>query len=90
MCGSYEEIAIATHEKKPILVVCEQGKFRTPQWLFGQLPHEHIFSNFDELMTYLHGIDEHGLDDDSGRWYFYRPDVLFADHVLARLKKRSV
>jgi hypothetical protein len=90
MCGSYEEIAIATHEKKPILVVCEQGKPRTPQWLFGQLPHEHIFGSFDELMTYLHGIDEHGLDDESGRWYFYRPDVLFADHVLDRLKRRRV
>jgi hypothetical protein len=90
MCGSYEEIAIANHEKKPILVVCEQGKKGTPQWLFGMLPYEHIFGSFDELMTYLHTIDEVGLDDESGRWYFYRPDVLFADHVLERLKKRQV
>jgi hypothetical protein len=90
MCGSYEEIAIANHEKKPILVVCEQGKPRTPQWLFGMLPHEHIFSTFDDLVTYLHVIDRDGLDDDTNRWYFYRPDVLFADHVLERLEKRMV
>lgn len=90
MCGSYEEIAIANHEKKPILIVCAQGKVGTPWWLYSMVPHEHIFSTFDELMRYLHCIDGGTIIDDTGRWYFYRPDVLFAPHVMDRLKKRLV
>jgi len=55
-CGSYEEITWANQEKKPILVHAEQGKKCAPNWLFGMLPHEMIFSKWDELLNYLDRI----------------------------------
>ncbi len=89
LCGSYEEIAIANHEKKPILVVCKQLKAGAPWWLFGQLPHQHIFGSFVEMFEYLKGIDSGQIKDETSRWYFYRPEVLYNKKVLARLAQRT-
>jgi hypothetical protein len=70
MCGSYEEIVTANRQKKPILVWCEQGKEKAPNWLFFMIPHEHIFSTMDEMLNYLQDInlstDKHKLK----RWFF--------------------
>lgn len=56
-CGTYEEIFRANIDKKPILLSVEGGKNNCPHWMFGVLPHEHIFNNWDELMSYLNFID---------------------------------
>jgi len=70
MCGSYEEIVTANRQKKPILIWCEQGKNQAPNWLFLMLPHEHIFSNMNQLVEHLSSIH---MDDSlikSNRWLF--------------------
>lgn len=70
-CGTYEEIVTANRQKKPVLIWCEQGKNKAPNWLFFMLPHEHIFSSYDELMTYLSKIDKCEDLRNLSRWFFF-------------------
>tara|TARA_B100001564_G_scaffold359974_1_gene384298 strand:+ start:4277 stop:4807 length:531 start_codon:yes stop_codon:yes gene_type:complete len=70
MCGSYEEIATANRQKKPVLVWCEQGKMLAPNWLFFMLPHEHIFSSMDGLLAYLYDVSISKDRSKLKRWFF--------------------
>ena len=45
-CGTLEEIFWANRQKKPILIHMEQGKSNAPDWLFGTIPHEYLFSSW--------------------------------------------
>jgi len=70
-CGTWEEIYDSNRSKKPILVRCVQGKKYAPAWLFWTLPHQHIFSTWEEIYTYLRNVDS-GVDNESyGRWLFF-------------------
>lgn len=70
-CGTYEELFLANREKKPILLHVEQGKEKCPDWLFGTIPHEHIFSGWHELHEYLRHIDYgEGVTHDR-RWMYF-------------------
>lgn len=70
-CGTYEEITTANRQKKPVLVWCEQGKNKAPNWIFFMLPHEHIFSSMQEVVEYLQMINT--LEDTKKlqRWFFF-------------------
>lgn len=70
-CGTYEELTWANRCKKPIIIHCEQGKSKAPDWLFGTVPHEMIFSSWEEVKHYLYTIDV-GIDRRTfGRWTFF-------------------
>jgi nucleoside 2-deoxyribosyltransferase len=56
-CGTYEEIFLANRSKKPVIIHMEQGKNFAPDWLFGTIPHQMIFSSWDEIKDYLKHID---------------------------------
>jgi hypothetical protein len=71
MCGSYHEAFLSIQQKKPLLIVCEQGKENIPNWLFGVMPHEHMFSSFDELMLYIDRVDYGGEEEHYNRWRFF-------------------
>lgn len=70
-CGTYEELFLANREKKPILVHCEQGKAACSNWLFGTIPHEHIFGSWKDLITYLHKVAYVNHVDTFNRWTFF-------------------
>lgn len=71
-CGSYEEIFWANRCKKPVLIMCEQGRVNVPDWLFGTIPYQHMFDSWDELLLYLYDIDS-GYDTNYyNRWKFFR------------------
>jgi nucleoside 2-deoxyribosyltransferase len=70
-CGTYEEIFWANRQKKPILMHVEQGKDHAPDWLFGTIPHQMIFSTWDELKHYLIHINSSENIDHHKRWYFF-------------------
>ena len=70
-CGTLEEIFWANRQKKPILVRVEQGKSQAPDWLFGTIPHEMIFSTWEEIMDYLKVVDSSEQADLKSRWYFF-------------------
>jgi nucleoside 2-deoxyribosyltransferase len=70
-CGTYEEIFWANRQKKPIIIHMVQGKENAPDWLFGTIPHQMIFSSWDDIKNYLNDI--HKTEDivSYNRWYFF-------------------
>jgi hypothetical protein len=70
-CGTWEEIANANRQKKPVLVHYEQGKANVPLWLYGMLPHQMIFSTWADLYAYLRHIAHDPVIDRLNRWYFF-------------------
>jgi nucleoside 2-deoxyribosyltransferase len=70
-CGTLEEIFWANRQKKPIIVHVEQGKQNAPDWLFGTIPHEMIFSTWEDVKGYLDHINSAEEIDTRGRWYFF-------------------
>jgi len=68
-CGTYEELFLANRQKKPIMLRVEQGKSQTPDWLFGTIPHETIFSTWEEVKDFLDLVDSGRLVDK--RWMFF-------------------
>jgi hypothetical protein len=70
-CGTYEEIFWANRQKKPIIVHMVQGKDHTPDWLFGTIPHQMVFSTWEDIKSYLVHIDGSENIDTYKRWYFF-------------------
>lgn len=70
-CGTYEEIFWANRQKKPIIIHMVQGKQNAPDWLFGTIPHELIFSSWDEIKNYLMIINSNTDIITYNRWYFF-------------------
>ena len=70
-CGTLEEIFLANRQKKPIIIHMVQGKDQTPDWLFGTIPHQMIFSTWDDIKSYLIHIDSDENIDTYKRWYFF-------------------
>ena len=70
-CGTYEEIFWANRQKKPIIVHMVQGKQKAPDWLFGTIPHQMIFSSWLEIRDYLHCINSYSKIETFNRWYFF-------------------
>ena len=71
-CGTYEEIFWANRQKKPIIVHMVQGKQKCPDWLFGTIPHEMIFSSWEEIKNYLVEINHSEEIKTFNRWYFFK------------------
>lgn len=70
-CGTLEEIFWANRQKKPVIINMVQGKKYTPDWLFGTVPHQMIFSSWDEVKTYLDYINSSSSITNHKRWYFF-------------------
>lgn len=70
-CGTYEEIFWANRQKKPIIIHMVQGKKNTPDWLFGTIPHQMIFSTWNEIKEYLSYINSSENIESYKRWYFF-------------------
>jgi hypothetical protein len=84
-CGTMEELFWANRMKKPVLIWCVQGKEHAPDWLFGTIPHEHIFGSQEELLEYLDHIDTARRVKTFRRWFFFKQEVLYNPKVLKRL-----
>lgn len=70
-CGTYEEIFWANRQKKPILIHMVQGKEHTPDWLFGTIPHQMIYSDWMDIYAYLEHIHSSENINSHNRWYFF-------------------
>jgi hypothetical protein len=55
--GTTHEIIEAVHAKKPVLLVCPQGKQYNPYWYFGFIKHHYMFGSWEDLYAYLAEVD---------------------------------
>jgi hypothetical protein len=74
-CGTLEELFLGNREKKPLLIHVEQGKRRCPDWLFGVVPHQHIFGNWPDLVSYVRHVAHDDNVDCMKRWYFFNESI---------------
>ena len=70
-CGTYEEIFWANRQKKPVIMRVLQGKENAPDWLFGTFPHQHIFSDWNDVYAYLEHVNSAENVNNYNRWYFF-------------------
>jgi hypothetical protein len=74
-CGTYEELFLANRQKKPVIVHIEQGKQYTPNWLLATLPHEMIFSTWEEVDQYIRHIAHDPVIKHFNRWFFFNYEL---------------
>ena len=77
MCGSYHEASVAIQQKKPLLIMCKQGKKHIPNWLFGVTPHQQMFSDWLELIEYLGRVNSGEDRHHYNRWRFFNFEKVF-------------
>lgn len=82
MCGTYDEDFLAASQRKPVLCRVKQGKENAPNWLFGRIPHEHIFSSWFDLEEYLDHIDQDEEVDHLRRWTFFDYEKVWGPNAL--------
>jgi hypothetical protein len=81
--GTHEEITLLNRRKVPVLVHVEQGKSKLPDWYWGALPHQHIFSTWDELVVYINGVAFNEPPIDSfNRWRFIDYGTLYGKREI--------
>lgn len=81
MCGSYAEMTYSCLERKPLIVICEQGKTNIPAWLFGHAKHTTFFNTFDQAKEYIRHIHEdNDIENINRRWKFLDFDKVFGKH----------
>lgn len=81
--GTHEEIALLNRRKVPILVHMEQGKAALPDWYWGTLPHQHVFSTWEELIAYLrHVASDPPPIDTYNRWRFLDYGTLYGKRTI--------
>lgn len=72
--GTAEELVWANRLKKPIFLVVQGGKEKTPLWIMGMLPHKYIYSSIDEALNVIKGIDDGNVTLDNKRWRLLRKE----------------
>jgi len=77
MCGTYHEAFTAVQQKKPILVMCEQGRENVPNWMFGVMPYQHMFDSWDDLLAYLDRVNSGEETRHYNRWRFFDFDKVY-------------
>lgn len=65
--GTMHEIAIASQQRKPVLLITEGGKKNVPPWLFGFLRTNEMFDSVKQCVEYLKQINEQTINIDD-RW----------------------
>jgi nucleoside 2-deoxyribosyltransferase len=78
MCGTYWEVCYAVQQHKPIILFCEQGLNRIPNWLFGVADYMAFCTSLDMAVTYIQNVDDGNLELDR-RWRFFDFDKIFGE-----------
>lgn len=71
--GTFEEIAMGVREQKPVLIWLD-GEYSLKNvnaWLLSQVPLEHVFESRQQLLAYIHNIDESVDHPEDRRWMLF-------------------
>lgn len=72
--GTMEELVSAVQKKRPVFVVMEGGKKKTPFWILGMLPAKYIHDSFEEVFDILGKINSGEKEFDGERWRLLKPE----------------
>ena len=83
LCGSYHEAFLGVTQKKPVIIRCKQGKKNLPNWMFGVVPHQMVFSSWSESLDYLYHINEDEDVEHLNRWRFFDFEKVYLGNPLS-------
>lgn len=66
--GTPCEVHHATQLKKPVMIVCPEGKKHVSKWYMGYVRHRYLFGSWDELYEYLDDVNQ-GKEYNNHRWW---------------------
>lgn len=69
-CGSIVELSHAAQQRKPVVLVCKQGKSGVPNFLWGLLDHNMFFGDWDSALEYINDIHTNPQTTNCKRWKF--------------------
>lgn len=69
--GTPCEVHHAVQLKKPVMIVCPQGKSSASLWYFGYIRHEYIFGGWEDCYNYLREVDDCKHTHNHRWWYVY-------------------
>lgn len=77
--GTYEEIAMAVKEQKPIIVWLdgELTKKNVNPWLFAQVDPKYVFESWADILAYLTEIDQSEEHPSDRRWMLFDFENLY-------------
>ena len=68
MMGTIEEMTVLNSQKKPILLYCPRGIDQIYAWVWGMIPYQMYFEQWDDLFSYLKDIDDGTNTEYLNRW----------------------
>jgi nucleoside 2-deoxyribosyltransferase len=68
MCGTVWELAVASSQRKLILLFSTSGKRTINDWFFRVIPLEHIFEDMADMFQYLQRLNEDLSVEPTGRF----------------------
>lgn len=74
MFGSFEEFFLANRQKKPIFVVCGDGKRNASAWLYWTIPHKYCYDSLETCLDMINKINDGVVKIDSSRWRLLKPE----------------
>lgn len=84
-CGTYDEIFMAAGQRKPVIIMCPQGKEAISPWLYGRLKHQLFFESWGDVRNYLDHINSDEDIDTLNRWKFFDVEGMVLE-ILAQRK----
>ena len=69
--GTTHEVINANDRKKPVLLVCPEGKENVPLWYYGFIDADCMFGSWHELYDFLDDINNMKLTDNTRFWRIY-------------------
>jgi nucleoside 2-deoxyribosyltransferase len=70
--GTPCEVHHAVQLKKPVLIVCPEGKASASLWYFGYIRHQYIYGSWEECYSYLDEVDRYKHKDNHRWWFVYK------------------
>lgn len=70
--GTPCEVHHAIQLKKPVMIVCPEGKKFASRWYFGNIRHRYIFGSWKDLYSYLDEVDQFKHKDNHRWWMVYK------------------
>jgi len=76
--GTIEEITLLNRRKVPVLIFIEGGFDMLPNWIWGMIPYQHVFSDWNCLFEYIRYIAYAEFPIETfGRWRFIDYGTLY-------------
>lgn len=77
-CGTWDETFTAVAQQKPVLIICPKGIKYVPNWMFGRIKYDMMFTSIEGCISYLKKINSGEINPSYKKWKFFDFSKIFA------------